>query len=273
MPILVWGALAKSFDDPETIEEAIARMIDDHNDDVEAHLGENQAIEAHRTNEVIDHPAESIVADKILPGAIDFYQFDPLSLRAIINYESLDAFSNLLNASIYGFSVLKLNVGLTLNQKARARLHPGGTRLTLSDSLYSFYSTFFKRDESTDLDVRFGLGSLYDPWDIIEEIFAGFRYLNGSMYAYWVTYDSGLDQYDEHFEIISAPSFDSFHSYSVIRTPDDSMVRWYIDNELVHSEEIIWGASVSGVICTFVAKNGADNFNGAFFGTTTFIIK
>src|SRR5574343_321995 len=143
-PILVWGALAKSFDDPETIEEAIARMINDHNDDVEAHLGENQALEAHRTNEIIDHPAESIVSDKLDPGAIDFYQFDPLSIKGIINYDSLDAFNNLLNATISGYSNLYLNVGSTTNTNARALLKTTSLRATLRDDVYTYYNTFFK---------------------------------------------------------------------------------------------------------------------------------
>lgn len=59
-----WGFLPKSQVDPETIEEAIARLIAEHEADPQAHLGSGEALETHRINEVIDHPAGSVVADK-----------------------------------------------------------------------------------------------------------------------------------------------------------------------------------------------------------------
>ena len=39
MSIPVWGLLEKGQTDPETIEEAIARLILAHNEDEESHLG------------------------------------------------------------------------------------------------------------------------------------------------------------------------------------------------------------------------------------------
>lgn len=61
---IVWGGLAKAQDDPETIEEAIARMIDEHKDDTDAHAEEGQSLTLHRANEVVDHPEGSVLADK-----------------------------------------------------------------------------------------------------------------------------------------------------------------------------------------------------------------
>ena len=60
----VWGNLAKAQDDPETIEEAIARMIDEHDDDADAHIEAGQSLTLHRDNEVVDHPEGSVLADK-----------------------------------------------------------------------------------------------------------------------------------------------------------------------------------------------------------------
>lgn len=70
MSIEVWQTLPKNQSEAETIEQAIARLIVAHNDDVTAHLGENQAIQSHRASEIIDHLAESIVADKFIPQLI-----------------------------------------------------------------------------------------------------------------------------------------------------------------------------------------------------------
>ena len=85
-----WGQLSKSQIDPEKIEEAIERIVAEHNDDPEAHLGEGQALQSHKASEVIDHLAKSIVRDKLKDLEIseiklsddrfvyhtDFYDFD-----------------------------------------------------------------------------------------------------------------------------------------------------------------------------------------------------
>jgi len=60
----VWGNLPKSQDDPELIEGAINRLISAHEADPDAHLGPGESLETHRQNEVLDHPAQSVLADK-----------------------------------------------------------------------------------------------------------------------------------------------------------------------------------------------------------------
>lgn len=65
MTTVNWENLGKNALDPTTISEAIDAKITNHNDDPEAHLGEDQALESHRAAEIIDHLAESVVNDKI----------------------------------------------------------------------------------------------------------------------------------------------------------------------------------------------------------------
>ena len=60
-----WGLLQKSQVDPESIEQAIARLIEAHNADETAHLGVGQSLQSHAASEVIDHLADSIINDKI----------------------------------------------------------------------------------------------------------------------------------------------------------------------------------------------------------------
>lgn len=61
----IWNNLHKTLDDQTTIEEAIDAAVGTHNDDPQAHLDVNQAVEVHRDNNVADHPAESVLNDKI----------------------------------------------------------------------------------------------------------------------------------------------------------------------------------------------------------------
>lgn len=60
----VWGQLAKAQDNPETIEGAIVRLIAEHEADAGAHTGTGESLETHKTQETVDHPVGSIVADK-----------------------------------------------------------------------------------------------------------------------------------------------------------------------------------------------------------------
>ena len=65
MPIATWSGLQKSSTDDETIEEAIARLIGDHNSDPTAHRGAGESLDLHKTADVIDHPAYSVLNDKL----------------------------------------------------------------------------------------------------------------------------------------------------------------------------------------------------------------
>lgn len=65
-----WGNLPKALDDATTIDQAIAAAIAAHEADSEAHLGAGESLETHRANEVLDHPSDSVVADKFSPYTI-----------------------------------------------------------------------------------------------------------------------------------------------------------------------------------------------------------
>lgn len=90
MSVVNWGLLAKSQIDPEKIEDAIARLISEHNDDPEAHLAEGQSLQSHKASEIIDHLVESIVEDKLANWCVTPLKFGTLIYSTI--FESLDGF-------------------------------------------------------------------------------------------------------------------------------------------------------------------------------------
>ncbi len=71
----VWGQLDKALDDDEKIEAAITRLITAHNDDANAHIGAGKSLNTHKTQEVVDHPAESVVEDKVKDSNINIHSF------------------------------------------------------------------------------------------------------------------------------------------------------------------------------------------------------
>lgn len=60
-----WQQVPKNQIDPEIIEEAIQRIVNEHDNEPTAHIGENKSLSEHRISEVCDHLAKSIVNDKI----------------------------------------------------------------------------------------------------------------------------------------------------------------------------------------------------------------
>src|SRR4030067_2373187 len=66
MANVTWGLLSKNQEDPKTTEEAIDRIVEEHNEDEEAHLSAGQSLQSHKASEIIDHLARSIVLDKLL---------------------------------------------------------------------------------------------------------------------------------------------------------------------------------------------------------------
>lgn len=85
----VWGQLSKAQDDNETIEEAIVRLIAVHEADAGAHTGAGEALETHKAQDVIDHPADSIVPDKFSQKEAVlqtlFETLDPWTTQGTIN--------------------------------------------------------------------------------------------------------------------------------------------------------------------------------------------
>lgn len=99
MSIFTWGAQPKSQVDPETIEEAITRIVAQHEHDPTSHLGENESIEAHRTSEVIDHLASSVYDDKL---AYDRNTYDIVFSNLALFDKSAGVENNgLFNAYLY----------------------------------------------------------------------------------------------------------------------------------------------------------------------------
>ena len=92
-----WYDLAKTATDPQTIGEAIQSAIDTHNADTEAHMAGSESLDIHRTAEVVDHPAESVVNDKL--------RVYTRAYVAIVDPSDEEAFDTIDGAYAYAASV------------------------------------------------------------------------------------------------------------------------------------------------------------------------
>jgi len=98
MAIQTWGGMQKSADDDETIEQAIARLIAVHEGDSKAHLGEGESLQSHKNEDVIDHPAYSVLDDKM---AFDRHSID-------LEMNNLDVFSATGGVEVNGIKTLSI---------------------------------------------------------------------------------------------------------------------------------------------------------------------
>ena len=60
MAIICWGSLAKSADDTTRIEQSIQHYVGTHDENPNAHMGEDYSLGGHRLQTELDHPPNSI---------------------------------------------------------------------------------------------------------------------------------------------------------------------------------------------------------------------
>ena len=89
MGLFTWGSLPESQISAKTITEAINEAIVAHEEDPTAHLGDGESLQQHKNNEIIDHPAQSIVADKM--SVTNAYSILSLGIVSTADLDNLTA--------------------------------------------------------------------------------------------------------------------------------------------------------------------------------------
>lgn len=154
MALPLWGELEKAQDDSTKIEAFIDAKIIEHENDPEAHLGAGESLEMHKTEEIIDHPATSIIPDKFsITQPLMTFIFNSTSgwitagnVSFQINFGKLRRVGN-VTGDLYAFT--ELIVVPPLND---------------ADADDVFFQFRFKRDRNTYLsDWYFGPGVLDYP--------------------------------------------------------------------------------------------------------------
>lgn len=179
MTLPLWGQLQKSTEDTETIEQAIARMISEHNDDPESHMLEGQSIDVHRKDTVVDHPAGSIYPDKISYSDLQFHtRFENLGMFTMVGTVS--------NASWPGLSFDCYDGGADL---VTVRANVIGIINTGSLDHDVLIDTYFMRD-TVDDSSTFASGIYNTGMDTLS---LGFRMVGGQIRG---VYRSGSTEYE-----------------------------------------------------------------------------
>jgi hypothetical protein len=179
--MITWGELAKSQIDSEKIEEAIARLISEHNANPESHLGAGGSLQSHKMSEIIDHLVESIVADKIRDGEIDLKKLVADKYMMITCFESADGWNAI--DTYYGevyFRIFETSLFTYARNESFAILatEPSVASPVVNFSKNPFFQTTIccPYNNNQEFYVTVGRADLAA---------FGFKILNNTLYAYW----------------------------------------------------------------------------------------
>lgn len=251
MPTVNWGMLAKSQDDPETIEEAIARIIAEHNDDEEAHLSEGQSLSSHKAAEIIDHLAASIIADKIKDREVGNDKLSDFNkICYSFSLESLDSWLEHADFSLNPGEIY-LQTGGVINTTKRGYCENSNILDTRKEMQAQFV---FSLGQITNQIFYLVSGDSYIGDTECEAI--GFKVVNGELFAFSTNTDGGSKtEYTTKIADIVAGQIYVARFYYV----PGSYIKFYLDDVLVatHSSNLPSQDNYSAFMVDISLKNTA----------------
>ena len=230
-----WGSLAKDQSTSTTIDQAIASAISAHEADPTAHLGAGESLQSHKANEVIDHPALSVVDDKV---RIDKYSI-------LTNFESIDGLDH--SASVFSYiGYLEISTTVSLNDFQYAIL-PSDDQFGFAPDISQnpIFEALVAVSFSHDFVASLGVCNPEDSG-------AGFKFTPSGVVAYW--FDS--DNVEHTISISGVANIQILHKYR-IEIVDGVSVTWYVDNVSVATLSLVSNdlAITTGRIFNFQIEN------------------
>jgi len=225
MSLPVWGSLQKAQDDDETIEQAIARLIQAHDDDADAHLDAGQSLQSHKASAIIDHLALSIVQDKIGDGEVSLQKLLADHRILISAFESLDGWST--SGTIYqDFGNVNIRAGNTINTYALMADVPSNW-LGLDWTKDFFWQATVKLAYDTAQQVYFGIGGTeyYGGYSG-----AGFYIDDGTLYCYHM--DIVATAYTYVTQEITGVTITDWNTYRIIYDESEGTLSFYVNGVL-----------------------------------------
>jgi len=210
MAEFTWGNLPKNQIDGQLITEAIAEAIEAHEADPEAHLGSGESLEQHKSNDVIDHPAFSILPDKFFGGDIVIKT----------QFENLDPWTQVGSVSTADWNGLALYTewGDVNSSYVSSSMYANGQMFDQAKDMY--FETQGKFDMSNS-HYNAWLGFISDYGST--NVGFGFQVRDGALYAH-VRRGSTTDD-----DLISGITLSDSHVYSAFYDQSAGTVSFKID--------------------------------------------
>lgn len=219
MAIQTWGSLQKSSTDDETIEQAIARLIAEHNNDPESHLAVGQSLEAHKSADIIDHPPASVVADKFNAGDVTINT----------QFESIDSWSTTGDVAISDHNGIGLTVDYGVTNTSRLYSAMYIPNYIFDDAFDMQFETSFIWIGSNK-HLYAWLGFLNGYTDTATGF--GFQIRDGVLYSY-LRRNSTTDKTS-----LGSVDIEVGHILKAVYSESDQEVKYYVDGTLVDTMDV-----------------------------------
>ena len=211
MSMQTWGDLLKAQDDSETIEQAIARIVQEHDDDEASHLETGQSLESHKAAEIIDHLARSVYRDKL---AFDRFQIDE-------HFSTIDAWGKSAGVTLEAIGEMMLATTNVTNNTQQAYIIPGDASTEAGKAANSpIWESRVKLDQSTAQHVYIGQMDTGVPSGF------GFYIHDATLYACYFDGDS-VQQNTQ----ITGIDVTEWHRYRC-EFSAGNYLKWYVDGIL-----------------------------------------
>jgi len=210
----VWGNLAKTQDNPESVDDAIAAAIAVHNADPMAHMAAGQSIDVHRANTVVDHPVGSLLADKMTNSE--------WTMNTV--FESLDVWNIVGSVDNAGQLGVAVYVEWTPTKTSSLSANPQFVPNFFNASKDMLFQTLALWDGSnTHVNGWLGFLTTYTSTDLG----FGFQIRDGVLYAHVRCGTTTSDQ------VLSSVDITQAHIYRAQYNAAFNSVAFYVDNVLV----------------------------------------
>jgi len=239
MAIICWGNLAKSADDTTRVEQSIQHYVGTHDENPNAHMGEDYALGVHRLQTVLDHSDGSVTTKHLIRN----------SLVAISSFESFDGWGltgngspGVMNARIYTTAVT--------NNVSILRQEPSDSSLYFIPAKDPYLSITVDFSHITDQVVYLLLGAIPDEG---AGDGCGFKVVDGTLYAVWIS--SGA----EHTQEISGITLTNPNSFAVEMDSSEGEVKFYVNNVLKHTSTANYPVDICSFLYYFYIKTTSAN--------------
>lgn len=241
MSLPLWGSLEKATDDSETIEEAINRLISEHESAPTAHLGEGESLQNHKAEGVIDHPAGSILGDK--------YTNQEFTIAP--TFESTDRGYSVSTTGVsYSIAGLRFETGGTINTTKYLRASGQYSPSYFNGVKETTFQFTAKAIDTTNY-TAYGLAGASGILEVGPGI--GFKFISNVLYACEI-YVDGFGDPQEVLELITGVTLTAKNLYRV-QLDTDGTLTFYVNGDEVATWTITESSDFGLVLFEFSIKN------------------
>ena len=214
MPVICWGPLGKSAQDPTTIAEYISGKISIHNVNPSAHGLDGYAVYNHRISDLLDHPDNSVILQKLL-----FNRF-----LIITHFSSLDGWLTSGTVALDAVALVTLETTAVNGNYSILYASAGDANELGTDPDNSpEFQTTVKFSSTTDQTCYIISGDPAIPGGY------GFKIVNNTLYAWYIDSNDA-----EQTQEITGITLDNWNVYRAVITAGTD-IKFYVNGVLKHT--------------------------------------